>query len=325
MCPGGVRGAPRARVLARPVKAQGGPPVASPARTDRGATPTVLVTGGSGLIGQWVVSALRKRGYEVAAPSSAEADLIDPMVADRVVAEVRPTHLVHLAWLVDPGRVWSSPENVDWLAASLRLLRAFARAGGTRAVTVGTCAEYAWTSDDPLHEARTPLRPATLYGAAKLALGDVGCRMPGLELAHARVFFTFGPGEHPDRLVASVARGLLAGKHVSTTAGTQVRDFLAAPEIADALATILATEVRGAVNIGSGEPRAVRDIVSLVADATGRPDLVGFGEIGMRPGEPARLVADVTRLTDEVGWRPAATLPDTLRQAVAWWAERARA
>ena len=65
-----------------------------------------------------------------------------------------PTHLLHLAWYAEPGLFWRSPENLRWVEASLRLLRAFAEHGGQRAVMAGSCAEYAWQPRDRLRRGR---------------------------------------------------------------------------------------------------------------------------------------------------------------------------
>src|SRR5215207_5082472 len=94
------------------------------------------------------------------------------------------------------------------LQASLALLRAFAAAGGRRAVVAGTSAEYDWHAvGRRCHERRTPLRPATLYGAAKHALHTAAApyaEQVGFELAWGRVFFVYGPWEPEGRLVPSV-------------------------------------------------------------------------------------------------------------------------
>ena len=107
------------------------------------------------------------------------------------------------------------------------------------------------------------------------------------------------------------------------THGTQVRDFLAVEELGDAFAALLDSEVEGPVNVASGEPIALRELVELVAQATGRPELVRLGAVEPRPGEPAELVADVARLADEVGWRPREPLAAGVERAVAWWREQA--
>jgi nucleoside-diphosphate-sugar epimerase len=277
----------------------------------------VLVTGATGYVGRQVVDALRRRGHDVVAASSrgggraVAADLLAPDGPAALVAEAGAQHLVHLAWYAEHGRFWTAPENLDWVGATLALLRAFREAGGRRAIVAGTCAEYAWEGDEPLVESATPLRPATLYGAAKHATrvaAEAYANQEDLSLAWGRIFFSFGPGEAPGRLIPSVAGALLRAEEAPVTGGAQVRDFIAVEELGDAFAALLDSDVRGAVNVASGRAVAVRDVVAMVARAAGGADLVRYGALPDRPGDPASIVADVTRLEREVGWRPRETL-----------------
>lgn len=268
----------------------------------------VLVTGGSGFIGRHVLAPLGARGFDVIAPRRAEIDLLDPGGAQQAIEHARPTHLLHLAWTTDHAHFWTSKENATWVEASLRLLRAFAAAGGNRAVVAGTCAEYAWGGRAKLCEDVTPLQPATLYGAAKHGLHTVAApwaRQAGLSLAWGRIFFLHGPGEAPGRLVSSVARALIAGEPPETSSGRQEIDLLHVSDVAAAFAALVDGEVTGAVNVGSGGGRSVRAIAETLAAAAGREDLLRIGARPDRPGDPPRLVADVTRLREEVGVRPA--------------------
>ncbi|MBB2963149.1 NAD-dependent epimerase/dehydratase family protein [Methylobacterium sp. R2-1] len=114
----------------------------------------VLVTGAAGFVGRPAVAALVARGFEVhaigrTAPEGAHAfhaaDLLDPSQRRAAVQKAGASHLLHLAWVTTPGRYWQAPENLDWTAASLDLVRMFREAGGTRTVVAGTCAEYDWT------------------------------------------------------------------------------------------------------------------------------------------------------------------------------------
>jgi nucleoside-diphosphate-sugar epimerase len=295
----------------------------------------VLLTGASGFIGRYALDVLTHAGHEVhavsrhaqALPGGAighEADLLRPGAAETLVRQVRPTHLLHLAWYALPGSFWSAPENELWIDASLRLVRAFGEAGGQRAVIAGTCAEYAW-GEPLLREQLTPLEPATLYGASKHAAhiaAEAVARELGVSLAWGRIFFLYGPGEHPARLVCGVARGLLAGEQVPTTDGYQLRDFMHVRDVASAFVALLGGGVSGAVNVASGKGLPVRDLVTLIAEETGGIERVRFGELAPRPNDPAIIVADVDRLHTDVGFAPAIDLRAGIAETVAWLRDR---
>jgi nucleoside-diphosphate-sugar epimerase len=282
----------------------------------------VLVTGGSGFIGRHALAPLRERAYEVHAPGSRKADLLAPETAARLIGDLRPTHLLHFAWDARPGRYWTSTENLEWVEASLRLLRAFAEGGGRRAVLAGTCAEYEWPDEVHCVEGSTPVVPATLYGAAKHGLRTIAERyaqQAGFSFAWGRIFFVYGPHEHPARLAGSVASALVRGEPAETTAGTQLRDFLHAEDLGDAFAALLDSGVEGAVNMASGEPRPIRDLVVALGEAAGRPDLLRIGARPSNPSEPAAITAAVARLRDEVGWTGGRTLEQGAADTIAWW------
>jgi nucleoside-diphosphate-sugar epimerase len=301
----------------------------------------VLVTGASGFIGRHALAPLCDAGLEVHAVTSGQspaersledaaaqrchwhhADLLAADTPAALLAQVQPTHLLHFAWYAQPGAYWTSLRNLDWVQASLRLLRAFTDNGGQRAVFAGTCAEYAWLKDTHCVERRTPTCPATLYGAAKHGLHCVArawARQLDVALAWGRIFFVYGPHEHPERLVSGVARALLRGEEARCTDGRQVRDFLFAPDLGAAFAALLLSDVSGSVNMASGEPLPVADVVGGVAAAVGRPQLLRLGALPTRPHEPQRLTADVRRLREEVGFAPSFSLSEGIRRTVDWW------
>jgi nucleoside-diphosphate-sugar epimerase len=301
----------------------------------------VLVTGASGFVGLPLLRELAAQGGEVHALSRASQppalegvswhrlDLGDGPALAALLDELRPERLVHAAWYVEHGHFWAAPENVPWVEYSLRLLRAFVAAGGRRAVMLGTCAEYDWSAvTGPLSERDSPLGPASLYGVAKDSLRRLAlayAESEGVELAWARLFFQYGPREAPARLVASVIRSLLAGERAETASGTQRRDFLHIDDVAAAIAALLASGVVGAVNIGSGEALRQSELAETIAQLIGRPDLLLLGALPDRPGEPDLLVADTTRLREEVGFRPRIGLQQGLRATVEWWSQGAAA
>ena len=286
----------------------------------------MLVTGASGFIGRQTIAPLLRRGFEVhsigrrAVPGTTHhaADLLDPPATREIVAGLGASHLLHLAWYVEPGAYWRSPHNLDWVAASLGLARAFVEAGGRRIVAAGTCAEYAW-GDPVLDEAATPCTPGTLYGACKDALrrvltpfGDAA----GVSIAWGRIFFLYGPGEAPGRLVSDAIRLLSNGGPFETSHGRQRRDFMHVADVAAAFAALLDSDVRGAVNIASGNAPPVRTVLEEVARHTGGLDRIDFGARILSSSEPEIIKAAVDRLRHEVGYIPTYDLATGIADAV---------
>jgi nucleoside-diphosphate-sugar epimerase len=294
--------------------------------------PRVLVTGASGFIGRHTLLPLIERGFEVHAVGNSRkgtadvawyaADLLSENTRRELLEAVEPSHLVHGAWYLEPGRRghFTSPANLDWVIASLDLVRSFQRRGGERVVTIGTCFEYAFTTSC-LNES-SPLGRATVYGSSKVALGAAITALAeatGLSSAWARLFYLYGPHEDPRRLIADIASSLVAGREVATSEGHQRRDYMYVVDAGRALAALLASHVTGPVNIATGDAPPVRELVALVAETAGRPDLVRFGARPSDPADPAEIRADTSRLRAEVGWDALTPHPDAVRNTVDWW------
>ena len=296
------------------------------------------MTGASGFIGRALVPRLVDDGWLVHGvgrhtPADLAAgivwhavDILDRFATDALIAEVRPSHLLHLAWITTPGVYWTSPDNQRWVGASLALAEAFCDAGGTRMVVAGTCAEYVWR-DEACREGVTPLEPATPYGKAKLMLfRELArlCKEHEVEFAWGRIFHLYGPHEHPARLVPSVICNLLAGKEARTTGGQQVRGFLHVTDVADAFVSLLAGRETGAFNIGSSEPVRIADLVLTIADLLDARDRVQLGALPTSPDDPPLLIANNDRLKD-AGWEPKIPLAAGLADAIASWRDRCTA
>lgn len=297
---------------------------------------SVLVTGASGFVGRHCLPHCLDGGLEVHAvsrrrpPPQTEGvvwhrlDLFDFESTTALLSSLRPTHLLHLAWVSEHGTYWTSPENLDWIRASLHLMRVFAACGGRRALTAGSCAEYDWSSGICREDA-TPLRPSTLYGTCKHALQLVHSSFfdaAGVSAAWGRVFLLYGPGEQEGRLVSSVIRSLLRERSAPCSHGEQIRDFLYVDDAAAALVALLVSEVSGPVNVASGEPLRVKDLVTAIGRRLGRLRLVDLGALPTREGDPPQLLADTTRLREEVGFVPRFGLERGIEESIAFWRDR---
>jgi len=101
-----------------------------------------------------------------------------------------------------------------------------------------------------------------------------------------------------------------------------VRDFLHVEDVAEAVWAIARSPVTGAVNVGSGEPVTVRELVETIATIVGRPDLLEFGAIPERPNDPQIVCADNRRLREECAWHRRRSHVEGLRDTIEWWRNR---
>lgn len=255
----------------------------------------ILITGANGFVGRQVLRSLSVTGSKLFIVLRNGA-VIDPLVSKRVEKIIYTDSLfeetvewwaehcsgidtvLHLAWYTEPGKYLNSNKNIDCLLGSYYLAQGAKIAGVSRFVGVGSCAEYDLTYGTLSVD--TPLKPETLYGSTKVALYHVlrdWFQGSSIEFAWCRLFYLYGEGEHPDRLVPYVKRKLAAGERVDLSKGTQVRDFIDVKIAGQLIGAITIDEGVGPFNICSGIPKTVKEMVHEVADEFSRPDLLNFG------------------------------------------------
>jgi nucleoside-diphosphate-sugar epimerase len=303
----------------------------------------IAVTGGSGFLGRAVVSALLADGHAVSVLKRGNpevsggarvvlGELKDPCARGTLLkgADV----LVHLAALgvQSRDRRWGGmlETNVVWPVA---LLEDAARSGIRRAIAAGTCLEY--QGHGSLPDALAPpdasllgedasTEPGDGYGATKAAGGTVlraRARELGVPFWYLRFASLYGPEDDPQKLLPSAVAAALAGRSFEMSPGEQVREWL---HLDDAVRAVLAAVSRdpegpGLVNVGTGEGRTLRDVVSAAYRVAGAdPALVRAGARPYRAGEVHRLVMDVRRAQAYLGWNADLALDRGLVHLVDW-------
>lgn len=295
----------------------------------------ILLTGATGLIGRQLLALVSGAGYEVHAvmnrrevPAELESvavtwhemDLLRKEASARIMREVKPGGLMHLAWSTTPGTS-GNDINREWLRASRELIRIFYENGGERALIAGSCLEYHRTQGI-CSEERTPRKPNTVYGSCKNDLRQFTedlCRRENLSWAWGRIFFVYGPHEHPKRFVSSVILSLLGNQVARCTHGLQIRDYLHSRDVASGLVRLFESGLVGECNVASGQPVTLRKIAEAIAARVGGHHLLEFGARPAPPGEAPVIVADVSRLNKELQWQPRITLNQGIEETIDAW------
>ena len=279
----------------------------------------IFLTGATGFIGRHVLAALGTEHEIVALTthayalspfphvSFAQGNLLRGGEAERLFERFPADTLLHLAWHVPPGAFWDSPSNMNWLAASLSLARAFVEQGGTRMVFAGSGAEYDWNSPMPLKEGLSPLKPRFFYGVCKNSLRQVVeayAASAGVSCLWCRIFWPYGPGEAPEKFLSSIMGALSRGEYAVCRGANLKRDYIYVEDVAHALAMATTSPLNGVLNIGRGKAVSLGQIARLAAAAMGRPELLKLESAEISEAVPEIIMASAERLSRELGWRP---------------------
>jgi len=318
---------------------------------------TILVTGGAGYIGSHMVHALVDAGEPIVVLDNlstgfrflipASVPFVAGSTGDRdlvvkTLHQHRVTAIIHFAASI------VVPESMREPLAYYRnntmntcmLLDAAVEAGVTQFIFSSTAAVYGNGGDAPVRET-APTPPISPYGNSKLMseiiLHDVG-RAHGLHFVILRYFNVAGAdpklrtgqstpaATHLIKVACEAALGRrprldVFGTDYPTPDGTCVRDYIHVSDLARAHLAALAHLRRGGTsatfNCGYGHGHSVLEVIDAVRRASGRDFPVEIE--GRRPGDPASLVADVTRIRATLDWHPQFDNLDTIvTHALAW-------
>jgi GDPmannose 4,6-dehydratase len=300
--------------------------------------PRALVTGVSGQDGSYLAELLAGQGYEVvgvvrrggSAPpddvATVEGDLLDFASLRAAVADVRPDELYHLAAPSFVPASWEDPAStVAAIAGSTATLLASARSVGPRVWIAVSSEIFGDAGESPQHE-RSPMRPRSPYGVAKLAAhGLVGGMRERFGLfACAGIAYNHESPRRPERfLPRKVTRGAAAislGHQRELVLGDldAVRDWSHAADVVRAAWLALQADEPGDYVVASGVGRTVRELAEV---AFAHVDLDWREHIRIEPSlvrtaEPVALVGDPSRARSVLGWEPERSFEDMIHEMV---------
>ena len=315
---------------------------------------SVVVTGGAGFIGSELVRQLAVRGERVIVVDNLVngkrenlADVLSPHVTlmvtdirdlDALMPVLREARTVyHLACLGVRHSVHSPHENHEVNAtATLQLLAAARHADVPRFVYVSTSEVYGGVRWAPTirWEQMTedhPAFPCTVYGGSKLAgecYARAYFRTYGYPTVVVRPFNAYGPRSHHEgdsgEVIPKFLLRCLAGRPMVIFGdGSQSRDFTYVSDTAHGI--LLAGEhplaVGETINVGSGSDVTINDLARLVATVAGNPDAIVEHD-RPRPGDVNRLVADVARARELLGFEPRVSMSEGLQRLLQWYRDQ---
>jgi dTDP-glucose 4,6-dehydratase len=302
----------------------------------------VLVTGGAGFIGRWIVKKLLDDGYEVCVLddlSNGRKENIEEFKKDPnlkfVLGDIRDKEVlmrifkdidvcIHAAAAINVQESIDNPQmyydvNVN---GTFNILEA-ARNRNVKVVLIGTCMVYDLTASKAISEEH-PLNPKSPYAGSKLAAENLALsyfHAYGLPVVITRPFNTYGPYQKSDMeggVVSIFIRSFLEGEPLNVFGdGTQTRDLLYVEDCADFIVEASFNEkaVGEVINGGYGEDIAIKDLALLICKDAERIVPVKHHH---PQSEIPKLLCDYTKAKKLLGWMPKTSLEEGIEKTKQW-------
>ena len=308
-----------------------------------------LVTGGAGFIGSTLVDRLLADGREVVAVDNfdafyprarkqanlaqalrshrfrlAELDLRDGESTRRLVADLRPEAIVHLAAKAGVRPSIDDPSGYaeSNVVATIHLLEAARRLSVLpKFVYASSSSVYGERRDAPFRETDPVDRPVSPYAATKKACELMAAtfhHLHGLPATGLRLFTAYGPRNRPDLAIAKFTALIEAGEPIPMFGdGSTLRDYTYVGDIVDGIVRAVdRCTAFHLYNLGNATPVPLRDMISALGEALGKP--VRLNHLPDQPGDVPKTHADISLARKELGYDPKTTLQEGLAAYVLW-------
>lgn len=299
----------------------------------------VVVSGGSGFLGSFVVEKLLAHGaQDVFVPRSRDYDLREKADAQRLYRDKRPDIFIHLAAVV--GGIGANRENpgrffYDNAAMGLNTIEAARLAGIEKFICAGTICSYPKFTPIPFSEEDFwngyPEETNAPYGLAKkmlLVQLQAYRQQYGMNGIYLTPVNLYGPRDNfdPDssHVIPALIRKCIEAKAQDATeivawgTGSATREFLYVEDAAEAI--VIAAERYSKsepINLGSGEEITIRDLLERIRSLLGYKGAIRWDST--KPNGQPRRCLDTSRALAEFGWRATTPLCDGLLRTIDWY------
>ncbi len=309
------------------------------AKSDR-----IVITGGAGFLGSFVLEKLRARGYtNLIVPRRKDFDLTHEADAERIYTELKPDVIVHMA--AEVGGIGANRDNPGRyffanMSMGMHLVEGARKHGLKKFVQVGTICAYPKFSPVPFKEsdlwAGYPEETNAPYGIAKKAL-LVMLQSYRQQYGFNGIFVLpvnlYGPRDnfdlHTSHVIPALIRKCVEAKQrgdkeiLAWGTGSASREFLYVEDCAEGIVLSMERyESPEPMNLGSGREITIKDLTTLVAKLSGFEGKIVW-DATKPDGQPRRCL-DVSRANQHIGFVAQTNLEDGLRKTIEWYKANAR-
>ena len=293
----------------------------------------IIISGATGMIGRAIVCRKIQDGDEVTCivhrntkrlsnlPDSERLKVLECNLDEYGSLSLDESYdvFIHLAWDATSGAGRDDADlqmrNIQYTLDAVHLAH---RLGCRKFIGAGSQAEYGIQSS-PL-TGDLAVNPQSGYGIAKFASGKLAmmlCRSLGMESNWVRILSVYGPGQGKQTLIAYLIDCIQSGQTPDLTPCEQTWDYLYSEDAAEAILRIADSGVNGKVYpLGSVCGRHLADYIRDLRDAVNPNVELGFGRKEYYPHQPMYLLADISELTRDTGWKPVTSFSEGIRKTL---------